>query len=168
LLGVGVTFDSTVAGVNPLGFGFGVRGDYRIAPSWAVGARLLYFVGGSVELPSSELSMQSWLLAAEGSYVIRLDPVTIQPGLVVGLHVRESDSRTTFIGTMEEPIDLTPPSNVRPGFYVAPGFNVSVPLSIASESLAPLHVGGDVRVDFAFGKQVTSNLQALLQLGVSF
>lgn len=168
LLGVGVTFDNTVAGVNPLGFGFGVRGDYRILPEWSLGARLLYFVGGSVELPSVEVSMQSWLLALEGAYVAQLDAVTIQPGLALGLHQRETDSRESFLSPASEPTLIAPANSSRFGLYVAPGVNVSVPLALATPALEPFNLGADVRLDLVFGEHVSSNLQLLVQAGVLF
>jgi hypothetical protein len=167
LAGVGVTFDNTIAGVNPLGFGFGVRADYRVLPKWSLGARMLYFVGGSVELPTSDLAMQSWLIAAEGAYVIALDQVLIQPGIALGLHVREIDYRG-FAGVIGGPEMLIPPDTTRLGLYVAPGVNVSVPLGQAAPSLAPLIVGADVRLDLAFGRSVTSNIQLLVLAGFRF
>lgn len=167
LAGVGVTFDNTTAGVNPLGFGFGVRADYRVLPQLSLGARMLYFVGGSVELPTSDLAMQSWLLAAEGAYVIALDQLVIQPGIALGLHVREIDYRG-FAGVVGGPEMLIPPDSTRLGLYVAPGVNFAVPLESASPSLAPLIVGADVRLDLAFGRSVTSNIQLLVLAGFQF
>jgi hypothetical protein len=168
LVGVGATFDNTVAGVNPLGFGFGIRGDYRIRPEWSLGARLLYFVGGSVELPTHDVVTQSWLLAAEGAYVLNLDPLTIQPGIALGMYVRETNYRgfATFI--TEDPTSLTQPDTTRLFFYLAPGLNVSLPLALAAATLAPLTVGADMRLDVAFGRRVTSNIQLLGQVGLRF
>jgi hypothetical protein len=166
LFGIAATFDNTVAGVNPLGFGFGVRGDYRVLPSWAIGARMLYFVGGSVELPSNEVAMQSWLLAAEAAYALELDPISIEPGIVMGLFVRETNYRG--FGSFTDEPSVTVPDSTRLFFYFAPGVNVSVPLSVASAALDPLSLGADVRLDLAFGKHVTSNIQLLLQVGLRF
>lgn len=165
---MGATFDNTVAGVNPLGFGFGVRGDYRVLPQWAIGARMLYFVGGSVELPSDDVAMQSWLLAAEAAYALELDPVSIEPGLAMGLYVRETNYRGYASFTDTDTPTLSIPDSTRLFFYLAPGVNVSVPLAVASPALAPLSLGADVRLDLAFGKRVTSNIQLLLQVGLRF
>ena len=167
LAGVGVTFDNTVAGVNPLGFGFGVRADYRVLPRWSVGARMLYFVGGSVELPTSDVASQSWLLAGELAYVIELDHIAIQPGIAFGLHVRETDYRG-FAGVIGGPEMLIPPDSTRFGLYVAPGVNVQVPLGLASVALEPLIAGVDMRLDLAFGKSVTCNVQLLVLAGFQF
>jgi hypothetical protein len=166
LVGVGATFDSTLAGVNPMGFGFGVRGDYRLLPEWAVGARMLYFVGGSVELPSSEVAMQSWLLAAEASYIWDLQTLLVQPGVALGLYMREANYRG--IATFTEATASVAPDTLRPYFYLAPGVNVAVPLAQLTPALAPLNVGADARWDLAFGKRVSSNIQLLLQLGLRF
>ena len=168
LLGVGATFDNTVAGVNPLGFGFGVRGDYRIRPIWSLGARLLYFVGGSVELPTHDVVMQSWLLAAEGAYVLDLDPLTIQPGVALGLYIRETNYRGFAPFITEDPTHVTQPDTTRLFLYLAPGLNVSLPLSAVTPALAPLTVGADVRLDVGFGRRVTSSIQLLGQLGLRF
>jgi hypothetical protein len=168
LLGVGATFDNTVAGVNPLGFGFGVRGDYRILPSWSLGARLLYFVGGSVELPTHDVVMQSWLLAAEGAYVLDVDPLTIQPGLALGLYVREKNYRGFAPFITDDPTGITLPDTTRFFFYLAPGLNITLPLSVAAPALAPLTVGADVRLDVGFGRRVTGSIQLLGQVGLRF
>lgn len=168
LLGVGATFDKTVAGVNPLGFGFGVRGDYRIHPSWSLGARLLYFVGGSVELPIHDVVMQSWLIAAEGAYVLDLAPITLQPGIALGLYARETNYRGYAPFITSDPTSIAPPDTTRLFLYVAPGLNVSMPLSVASPALSPLTVGADVRLDLGFGRRVTGSIQLLGQLGLRF
>lgn len=168
LIGVGVTFDNTIAGVNAMGFGFGLHADYDILPQWSLGARMVYFVGGSVELPTSEVSMQTWILAVEGAYTLKLDPVIVRPGLALGLHVRETNNRDAYMSFTSEPTIVSTPDRTRAGFYVAPGVNVMVPLSIVAQELAPLHVGGDVRVDFAFGSRLSSNVQLLFQAGIRF
>jgi hypothetical protein len=167
LFGIGATFDNTLAGVNPVGFGFGVRGDYRVRPEWSLGARMLYFVGGSVELPTSELAMQSWLLAAEAAYTLELDPLIVQPGIAAGLYVRETNYRG-FESFSVQPTSLNVPDSTRLFFYIAPGVNVSVPLASATPALAPLSVGADVRLDLALGKRVSSNIQLLAQAGLRF
>lgn len=168
LVGVGASFDDTVAGVNPLGFGFGVRGDYRILPSWSLGARLVYFVGGSVELPTHDVAMQSWLIAAEGAYVLDLDPLIVQPGLALGLYVRETNHRGYAPFITSDPTSTAPPDRTRLFVYLAPGLNVTLPLATATPALAPLTLGADVRLDLGLGKQVTGSIQLLGQLGLRF
>ena len=166
LLGLGVTFDHTTAGVNPLGFGFGLRGDYRIAEPWVVGARVLYFVGGSSGLPSGRLAMQSWIIAAEGSYLLHLDPLILQPGLALGLHVRDIDHRVLdVVGPDPVPSDL---SRTQVGLYIAPGLSVILPLGTLAPEVDNLFAGMDVRLDLALGSRVTSNLQLLFQAGIRF
>jgi len=166
LLGVGVTFDHTAVGVNPLGFGFGVQGTYRIADPWVVGARMLYFVGGSSDLPTERLSMQTWLVAAEGAVALRLDPLILQPGLLLGVHVREIDGRVLVLpGPNAAPGAL---NKTLVGLYLAPGLSVILPLGTLAREVDNLYAGMDVRLDLAFGSRVTSNLQLLFQLGVRF
>jgi hypothetical protein len=167
LLGLGVTFDNTLGSVNPLGFGFGLRGDYRIAEPWAVGARVLYFVGGSSELPVGRVSMQTWLLAVEGAYVLRLDPLLIQPGLALGLHMRQIDERVLDLPDMEGAVARNQ-NRTQVGLYLAPGVNIALPLGNLARELDYLIAGMDVRLDLAFGSRVTSNLQLLLLAGVRF
>ena len=168
LLGMGVTFDHTIAGVNPLGFGFGLRGEYRGLRSWAVGARMVYFAGGSSVLPTGRVSMQSWLLALEGAYVLQLDPLIIQPGILLGLHVREIDNRLISVD-LPGP-DLAPgrQNKTQLGLYLAPGVNIVLPLGNFSGELDYLFVGADLRVDLVLGSGVTGNLQLLFQGGVRF
>jgi hypothetical protein len=166
LAGVGVTFDRTISGVNPLGFGFGLRGDYRFKQDFTLGARIVYFVGGSSELPTGSVDMHTWLVALEGSYAFDLNPILIKPGLLLGLAVRSTrglpattDAITLVAGSV---------SHSAVGMYVSPGVNVVVPLSLISPDLGTWFVGGDLRLDLVFGNQVSSNLQVLGQVGLNF
>jgi hypothetical protein len=166
LAGVGVTFDRTISGVNPLGFGFGLRGDYRFKQDFTLGARIVYFVGGSSELPTGSVDMHTWLVALEGSYAFDLNPILIEPGLLLGLAVRSTrglpatTDATTLVAGSE--------SRSAVGMYVSPGVNVVVPLSMISPDLGSWFVGGDLRLDLVFGDQVSSNLQVLAQVGLNF
>jgi hypothetical protein len=168
MLGLGATFDHTLGGVNPLGFGFGVRGAYRLLEQLVVGGRVLYFVGGSSELPNGEISMQSWLIAAEAAYPLELDGVEFQFGLALGVMVRDIDGRPGFIG--ETGAGFVPGSQdqTQAGLYFAPGANVLFPLSIVSRELEMLFLGGDTRFDLVFGSGVSANVQLLLQGGIRF
>ena len=168
LLGPGATFDHTVGGVNPLGFGFGLRGEYRIEEPWTVGARVQYFVGGSSDLPTGRVSMLSWVLALEGSYMLRLDPLLIQPGVLLGLHVREIDKRPSVIALPAPDFAPGSQNDTQVGLYIAPGVSVTVPLGVLARELERVYFGLDMRLDLAFGSRATANLQLMFQAGVRF
>jgi hypothetical protein len=168
LLGIGVTFDNTVSGINPLGFGFGLRGDYRFAQGFALGARLLYFVGGSSELPTGNVELHTWLAALEGSWVFNLEPILIQPGLLLGIATRATRGLPAFTDAGGQGSVAGTQNHTAVGMYVAPGVNVVVPLGLASQDLDRFFVGGDLRFDLVFGDSVSANLQVLAQVGLNF
>ena len=167
-IGAGATFDHTVGGANPLGFGFGLRGEYRLHDEWSIGARALIYVGGSSELPTGKVSMSSWLMAAEASYVIDFAPVLVQPGLALGLMQRER--KGPLVSTLPEGTGFVPgsESSTRYGFYVAPGVTVTLPLGKLLQQLDLLFVAVDARLDLVFGSRVSSNVQLLLLAGIRF
>jgi hypothetical protein len=168
LLGIGVTFDNTVSGINPLGFGFGLRGDYRFAQGFALGARLIYFVGGSSELPTGNVELNTWLAALEGSWVFNLEPILIQPGLLLGIATRATRGLPASTDTGGQGAVAGTQNHTAVGMYVAPGVNVVVPLGLASQDLDMFFVGGDLRFDLVFGDSVSANLQVLAQVGLNF
>jgi len=166
LAGIGTTFDHTPGGVNPLGFGFGLRGDFRVFDEFAFGARVLYFVGGASELPTGKIDMTSWLLSTEASYVLDLDPVLVEPGVLVGVSARNVAGRPAFTGTMGQAFVPGSQNQALVGVYIAPGVNVVVPLSIIGRELAPFFLGADARLDVVFVRGVSSNVQLLVQGGL--
>jgi hypothetical protein len=167
-IGVGGTFDHTSGGVNPLGFGFGVRGEYRLHDEWSVGARALFFVGGSSDLPTGRVASSSWLLAVEGAYVIDFAPVLVQPGLALGIMQR--DQRGPPVSTLANGSGFIPgsQSGTRTGLYVAPGATVTLPLGAISPQLDRVFVAADGRLDFVFGSRLSGNLQLSLLAGIRF
>jgi hypothetical protein len=167
LAGVGVTFDHTVGSVNPLGFGFGLRGDYLLADFLRVGARMLYFVGGRAELPTGSVEMSSWLIAAEAAYVLDVSPITLEPGLALGFTERDRSGPPLFASDTAAYIPGSQ-HHVRTGLYLAPGFAAYLPLGELSGELEPLFAGFDARFDLVFGSGVTANLQLLVELGLRF
>ncbi|MET0386831.1 MAG: hypothetical protein ABW321_12770 [Polyangiales bacterium] len=168
LVGIGVTFDNIVGGVNPLGFGFGFLGDYHLLERYRVGGRILYYVGGSSELPTGYVSLQSWLIAAEASYVFdELSPLRIEPGVAVGLHIRDLEDRPIFTSPSQGFVAAREGSD-GVGLYLAPGVRLVLPLSVISADLAMVHVGIDARLDLVLGPEVTGNLELLLLTGVTF
>jgi hypothetical protein len=167
-LGIGVTFDHTVSGINPLGFGFGLRGDYLLYDRFRIGARTLYFVGGRAELPTGSISMQSWLIAVDGSYQFQLEPLWIEPNVALGVHVREIDGRPAFTTPAGNGFAPGSQNESQVGLYFAPGVRVLVPFSVIRPKLINAHAGIDTRLDLAIGARATSNLQLLIVAGVRF
>jgi hypothetical protein len=168
-MAMGVTFDNVVGGVNPLGFGFGLRGDYLLFDQYLVGARTLYYVGGSSELPTGLISMQSWLFAVEGAYPLHLAPLWIEPGAALGFMVREVDGRPAFTTTTGQGFVPGSQNSSRVGLYVSPGVRVMVPLGIIRHpDLDILQVGVDARLDVVLGSRVSGYLELLIAAGASF
>jgi hypothetical protein len=135
---------------------------------FSVGARVLYFVGGSSVLPTGGVEMESWLLALEGHYVLDLDSVLIEPGLLLGIASRSTQGLPAFADQNGSGFVPGSQDSTAIGLYLAPGVNVVVPLSLVSRELDPFFVGGDLRLDLVFGSGVTANLQLLAQIGVQF
>ena len=167
MFGVGASFDETPGGVNPLGFGFGLRGDYRLLPQLAVGGRFLYYVGGSSALPAGEITMSSWVLAAEAAYVLPIDGMLLEPGVAVGIATRAVDGRAPFADVGSGFVAGTE-DRAEAGFYLAPGASLAVPLALVSPDLEPLYLGGDVRIGFVFADAVSGSLELMFQAGVRF
>lgn len=167
LAGVGVTFDHTVGGINPLGFGFGLRGDYLLGDAWRVGARTLYFVGGHSEVPTGTVEMSSWLMAVEGAYAIDLAPITLEPGLALGFFERDRGGPPLFASQSASYIPGSQ-HHVLTGFYLAPGISGYLPLGELDHDLDLLFVGLDARFDLVFSSSVGANLQLLFELGLRF
>jgi hypothetical protein len=166
MAGVGTTFDKTPGGVNPLGFGFGLRGDFRVLDELALGARVLYFVGGASDLPTGKVDMTSWLIAGEASYVLDLDPVLVQPGMLLGVASRDVGGRPAFTNATDQSFVPGSQNHTLFGLYLAPGVGVIVPLSIIERDLAAFFLGADARLDLMFFGRLSSNVQLLVQGGL--
>jgi hypothetical protein len=134
----------------------------------ALGARVLYFVGGSSELPTGKVGMTSWLIAAEASYVIDLQPILLEPGVVLGIAARNVDGRPAFTDISGQSFVPGSQDSRRFGLYLAPGVALIVPLSLLDRTLDRFFVGGDARLDLVFGHGVSGNVQLLAQLGLRF
>lgn len=170
MLGVGASFDDTQGSVNPLGFGFGVRGSYRFLPDYpefAVGGRFLYYVGGSGSLPSGDIAMSSWILATEGTYVFPIAGVLFEPGLALGLHGRAIEVNTPLVDVDSGVVPGASTHN-EIGFYLAPGASVCIPLSLVSPDWHQFFVGADARLGMVFGHGVSGSFEAMAQGGVRF
>jgi hypothetical protein len=169
LLGIGATLNSTLGSVNPLGFGFGVRGGYRVLPDVVLGARFLYFIGGSTALPTGEVSMSSWQLAAEAAYIVPLtDTIDLEPGILLGMNVLTvRGPRTPFLEG--EGSGFVPGSRAQTeaAIYFAPGAAVRVPIDL-SPDVEGFFVGGDARLGFQFRNVVGTSIELMGQAGVRF
>ncbi len=168
MMGVGASFDETPGGVNPLGFGFGLRGDFRLLPALAVGGRFIYSVGGSASLTTGEVAMSTWLLAAEASFVVPLRSVILQPGLALGLSARATAGRTAFVDGRSGGFVPGSDDDEDVGLYLAPGVALTVPLSTFSRDLEPFFFGGDARVGLVVGDRLSGSLEIMAQLGLRF
>jgi hypothetical protein len=169
LIGLGGTFNDTAGSVNPLGFGFGVRGGYRILPEVVIGARFLYFVGGSSALPTGEISMSSWQLAAEAAYIVPLtDTIDLEPGVLLGMNVLSvRGPRTAFLEG--EGSGFVPGSGEKTeaAIYFAPGAAVRIPIDL-SPDIEGFFVGGDARLGFQFRDVVGTSIELMGQAGIRF
>jgi hypothetical protein len=169
MLGIGATINRTAASINPLGLGFGVRGSYRIRPDVVIGGRFLYFVGGSGVLPTGEISMSSWQLAAEAAYVVPIaDLIELEPGVLVGMNVLTvhgpksaflEGEGTTFVPGSREGTEAA--------LYFAPGAAVRVPIDLTPE-IDDFFVGADARFGLQFRHNVGTSIELMGQIGVRF
>lgn len=168
MLGVGATFNDTAGSINPLGFGFGIRGSYRLNRDFVLGGRFLYYVGGDSRLPTGEISMSSWQLAVEAAYVVPItDTIELEPGILVGFNVLslsgtdrpflEDDQSIAVPGTAE---------SAKAALYFAPGAAIRFP--IAMPGVDDFFVGADLRLGFQFRDVVGTSLELLGQVGIRF
>jgi hypothetical protein len=169
LLGVGGTLNDTAGSVNPLGFGFGVRGGYRILPEVVVGARFLYFIGGSSALPTGEVSMSSWQLAAEAAYVVPLtDTIDLEPGILLGMNVLTvRGPRTAFLEGEGSGFVGGSSEKTEAAIYFAPGAAIRIPIDL-SPDIEGFFVGGDARLGFQFRDVVGTSIELMGQAGIRF
>ncbi len=159
LLGVGFTFDHLVGKVDPLGFGLGLRGGYNFDKIF-IGGRFMYYFGDSSALPTGNLAMKSWLIAAEGGYDLALGRFTLRPGIALGVVSRIIDGPPAFIGGGLGAIPNSS-SDTQVGLYVAPGVSLILPLD-------RFFIGADARLHFAFGDRVSGGLELLANGGMTF
>ena len=168
ILGIGATLNETTGSINPLGFGFGVRGSYRILPEVVVGGRFLYFIGGSAALPTGEISMSSWQLAAEAAYVVPLtDTIDLEPGFLLGFNVRTVHG--PGIAVLEgEGSGFVPGSTgkTEAALYLAPGAAIRIPIVIPD--IDHFFVGGDARLGLQFRDTVGTSIELMGQVGIRF
>lgn len=110
-LGFRYGFDLEEGDLNPWGTGLGIDGGYTLPNAVYVGANLEYYLGGTLDLPGSELSTNVYQLAVEGGYDLGFaERFVLRPKLGLGLAgVRsklciddggcDSDSSNDFLAT---------------------------------------------------------------------
>jgi hypothetical protein len=168
MLGIGATLNDTTGSINPLGFGFGIRGSYRILPDVAIGGRFLYFIGGSAALPTGEISMSSWQLAVEAAYIVPItDTIDLEPGIVLGMNVLtvHGPSAAFLEG---EGTGFVPGSTdkTEAALYLAPGAAIRIPINIPD--VENFFVGGDARLGLQFRESVGTSIELMGQAGIRF
>jgi hypothetical protein len=168
MLGLGATLNHTVGSINPLGFGFGVRGGYRILPDVVVGARFLYFIGGSAALPTGEISMSSWQLAAEAAYIVPLtDTIDLEPGILLGVNVLSvRGPRTASLESAGSGFVPGSTASTEAALYLAPGAAIRIPIDIPD--VDGFFVGGDARFGLQFRHLVGASIELMGQAGIRF
>jgi hypothetical protein len=165
LLGAGFALDDTTGDVNALGFGLGLRGGYTLE-KWFVGARLMAFLGGSTQIPTGELAMSTWLLAADLGYNFDFAGMLLQPGLALGVAVRDVAGPPTFAGATSGVVIDGADSDSDGGLYIAPGASLIVPLSMLFGDLDWVFVGGDARLHFVLGDTSYGGFELLINAGI--
>lgn len=159
LLGAGTTFDKNLGGVNPFGFGFGVRGGYNFGKSF-FGLRFIDYVGSSVAIPTGMLSMSSWLLAAEAGCDIDISMFVLQPTIALGITSRSVDGPPLLSGSS----GFVPGAGdaTHTGLYLAPGASLVLPL------FDMFFVGADARLGFIIGNEFSGDFELLATGGARF
>jgi hypothetical protein len=168
MLGIGATLNDTAGSINPLGFGFGLRGSYRLTRDFVLGGRFLYYVGGDARLPTGEISMSSWQLAVEAAYVVPIgERIQLEPGVLFGFNVLSvsgtdapflENEKSTFVpGTSE---------SVKAALYFAPGAAIRFPIAISD--VDDFFVGADFRLGFQFRDVVGTSIELMGQAGIRF
>jgi hypothetical protein len=147
LLGYGFNFDSSAtSGINPFGFGFGVRAGYTFDFNVYAGAKFVYYLGGDRDTIESNVM----IVGVAGGYQLKLDPVFFVPNLELGVSV----------------VSLTDSSSAAPDpdrsaerFYLSPGISIFYPIDMFS-------VGLDLSIPVVVANPVFSGLSIFVTGGV--
>jgi len=159
LAGAGFALDDTIGNVNAEGFGIGAQAGVNL-DAFFLGARFLYYFGGSDPLPTGEISMSTWLAGAEGGYDFKLAELILRPSLVLGVVARSVGQPPTFTSASTGGfIGGSGQSSPQWAFYAAPGATLLLPISL-------LYVGADFRVPLAIGDRTYVAMDILGTIGV--
>jgi hypothetical protein len=152
LLGYGISLED--GDQNPWGLGFGLRGGYNIDAIY-LGVRFVYYLGDSEDVPATmftpamEASFNIWELGIEGGYDVPAGPLTVRPGLGLGI----ASVNAEVLGV----------SNSETYLMIAPGVSL---LYDVSDSI---FVGLDVRFQLIFGDPDTvKSLPLFANVGMRF
>lgn len=134
---------------SPYGAGIGLRAGVTLPASLYLGGSLDYFFGESVDTPLGEVSVSLLQLMAHGAYDLGLGPLTVRPGLGLGLASTSGD----FPGGASES---------ESDFVVSPGVEASIGLGLLS-------VGAEARYNkiFSDGDVSTDAIVFGVGIGVS-
>ena len=161
LVGAGFALDDTVGNVNAEGFGIGAQAGINLDKIF-LGARFLYYLGDTSALPTGDLSMNTWLVAAEGGYDFDLSALILRPSLALGLITRIVDQPPMFTSPATGGFIGGSGGNAPQfAFYAAPGASLLLPISM-------LYVGVDARVPFAIGNRTYVAMDFLGMIGLRF
>ncbi len=118
---------------NPLGLGLGARGGVEILDSIYVGGNLMYYFGGSQDLPGStgSASSHALLLGVEAGYGFHLSMLTIRPQLGVG--------EATLSSSFSSSNGSTSLDGSTTQLYLEPGVTAFVTLGV-------VYIGGNVNL----------------------
>jgi len=150
LLGYGISLED---GPNAWGLGFGVRGGYNIDAIY-LGARFIYYLGDSEDAPATmftpatEASINIWELGIEGGYDVAAGPLTIRPGLGLGIASVSFD----FLGASASETE----------FFIAPG------VSFLYDVTDSVFVGLDVRLQLILAEETIKGLPLFANVGMRF
>jgi len=169
MLGLGAALDDEAGSVNPLGVGIGSRASYLVLPELVVGARFMYFFGGSTALPTGKLSMTSWNLAADAAVVVPLAyAIDLEPGILLGVNSLTVKGRSMaflegegsgFVGGSVDGTEYA--------LYVAPGAALRVGIE-PFPGFKGLFAGADVRLGLMFRDLVSASIEIMGQAGLRF
>ncbi len=144
LLGYGTDFED--ADLNIMGFGFGLRGGYTLDIGVYVGAKFVYFLGGSVEedipmVGTMEMSYNVMMLSLEGGYDIDVEPIIIRPSLDLGLAITGYEATSPAMAGLPAQTE----DDTSTDFLLGLGASVLYPIEA-------WFVGGDLRLYMVLGE----------------
>lgn len=131
--------------LSPYGVGVGLRGGVTVPSSLYLGASLDYFFGESEELAGIETSASLLQIMAHVGYDLGVGPLTLRPGLGLGLATLEGE--------------IGPVSESESEFVVSPGVEASIGLGLLS-------VGAEARYNKIFADGDADAI--VLGVGVGF
>jgi hypothetical protein len=152
ILGYGLTLnDSKTGGLNIYSLGFGLRGGYKVTPEIYLGAKFMYFIGDSIDIPTGlgstvSASIHEITFGLEGGYDLAVAPkMIVRPLLGLGLGITSAD-----------------PGSSDTDLYISLGgaFHYDVTDDI--------YVGGELQLPILFATNTVIGLHILATAGMRF